>query len=108
MAEDLQHLIHLEVAAVDRRNLVLPRQLIQVRGEVLEERRQLEALLEALLAQLVVAHARGQPRHQGLGLDAVARMIETGSPASPRRSPRRDPSLRRRGGPSGSRAAAPA
>ena len=71
MAEDLQHLIHLVVAAEDRRNLVLPGQLIQVGGEVLEERRQLEALLQALLAQLVVAHPRRQPRHQRLGLDAV-------------------------------------
>ncbi len=72
VAEDLQHLIHLEIAAEDRRDLVLPRELIQVRGEVLEKRRQLEALLEALLAQLVVAHPRREPRHEGLGLDAVA------------------------------------
>ena len=37
---------------------------------MLEERRQFEPLLEALLAELVVTHAVGQARHQ-LGLDAV-------------------------------------
>ena len=47
---------------------------------MLEERRQLEALLQPLLAQLVVAHARGQPRHQGLGLDAVAADDRDGNP----------------------------
>jgi hypothetical protein len=36
-----------------------------------EERRQLEALLHALLAQLVVAHARGETRDERLRLDAV-------------------------------------
>ena len=72
VAEDLEHLVHLEVAAEDRRDLVLTRELVQVGGEVLEERRQLEALLQALLAQLVVAHARRQPRDERLGLDAVA------------------------------------
>ena len=56
MAEDLEHLIHLGVAAEERRQLVLPRQLVQVGGEVLQERRQLEALLEPLFPQLVIAN----------------------------------------------------
>ena len=71
MAQDLEHLVHLEVAAEDRRNPILPGELIQVGGEVLEERRQLEALLEALLAHLVVAHPRRQARDQRRRLDAV-------------------------------------
>ena len=62
VAEDLEHLVHLGVAAEDRRKLVLPRELVQVRREVLEERRQLEALLQPLVAQLVVAHPRRQAR----------------------------------------------
>ena len=39
---------------------------------MLQERRQLEALLQPLLAQLVIAHARRQPRDQRFRLDAVA------------------------------------
>ena len=92
VAEDLEHLIHLGVAAEHRRNLVLARELIEVGGEVLEERRQLEALLQPLLAQLVIAHPRGEPRDQRLRLDAVAADDrDRECPASPRRSPRRDP-----------------
>ena len=72
VAQDLEHPIHLGVAAEHRRNLVLARELIEVGREVLEERRQLEALLQPLLAQLVIAHPRGEPRDQRLGLDAVA------------------------------------
>ena len=71
VAEDLQHLLDLLVAAVDRRDLVLARQQIQVGGEVLEERRQLEALPQPLLAQLVVAHPGGDSRDEHLRLDAV-------------------------------------
>jgi hypothetical protein len=41
-------------------------------AKVLEERRQLEPLLEPLFTQLHVAHPRVQPRHQHLRLDAVA------------------------------------
>ena len=72
VAQHLENLIHLVVAAEDRRHFVLPRELVEVGGEVLEERRQLEALLQPLLAQLVIAHPRRQPRHERLGLDAVA------------------------------------
>ena len=72
VAEDLEHLLDFLVAAEDRRQLVLPREQVQVGGEVLEERRQLEALLQPLLAQLHVAHPRGQARHQHVRLDAVA------------------------------------
>ena len=56
VAEDLEHLLDLVVAAVDRRDLVLARQQIQVGREVLQERRQLEALAQALFAQFVVPH----------------------------------------------------
>ena len=72
VAEDLEHAVHLGVAAEDRRDLVLARELVQVGREVFEERRQLEALLQPLLAQLVVAHPRGEPRDERLRLDAVA------------------------------------
>ena len=58
VAEDLEHLLDLVVAAEDRRQLVLAREQIQVRREVLEERRQLEPLLQPLVAQLDVAHPR--------------------------------------------------
>ena len=56
---------------VDRRHLVLPRQLIEVGGEVLQERRQLEPLFQPFLTQLVIPHAGCQPRHQRLGFDAM-------------------------------------
>ena len=72
VAENLEHLLGLEIAAEDRGNLVLACELIQVRGEVLEKRRQLEAFLQTLLAELVVAHACREPGYEGLGLDAVA------------------------------------
>ena len=72
VAEDFQHLLDLLVAAEHRRQLVLARQQIQVGREMLEERRQLEALLQPLLAQFHVAHPRGESRHQHLRLDAVA------------------------------------
>ena len=61
VAEDFQHLLNFLVAAEHRRQLVLARQQVQVGREMLQERRQLEALLQPLLAQLHVAHAAGQP-----------------------------------------------
>ena len=72
VAENLEHLLNLVVAAEHRRQLVLTRQQVQVGREMFQERRQLEPLLQPLFAQLHVAHARGQPRDQHLGLDAVA------------------------------------
>ena len=72
VAQDLQHLLDLAVAADDGRDLVLPRQQVQVHGEVLEGRGQLEALAQLLLAQLAVTEVRGDTRHQGVGLDPVA------------------------------------
>ena len=50
------------VAPEDRRQLVLPRQQVQVDGELLQERRQLVALAQLLVAQLDVADDGGQPR----------------------------------------------
>ena len=72
MAQDLEHLVHLVVAPEHRRHLVLTRELVEVGREVLEKGRQLEALLQTLLPQLVIAHAVGQPRHERLRLDTVA------------------------------------
>ena len=72
VAEDFEHLLDFVVASEDRRQLVLPREQVQVGGEVLQERRQLEPLLQPLLAQLEVAHARVQARDEHVGLDAVA------------------------------------
>jgi hypothetical protein len=72
VAKHLEHLIHFVVAAEHGRDLVLARQLVQVGGEVLEEWRQLEALFQALFVQLVIPHARGEPRDQRFRLDAVA------------------------------------
>ena len=69
--EDLEHLLNLVVAAEDGRNPVLPREQVEVGREVAQERRQLEPLAELLLAQLVIAHAGGDARHQRVGLDAV-------------------------------------
>jgi hypothetical protein len=69
VAEHLEHLIHFVIAAEHRRDLVLARELVQVGGEVLEEWRQLEALFQALFVQLVIPHARGQPRHQRFRLE---------------------------------------
>jgi hypothetical protein len=59
------------IAAVDRRDLVLPREQIEIGGEVLQEWRQLEALAQPLFTQLVVAHPGGDSRHEDLRLDAV-------------------------------------
>ena len=57
VAEDLQHLLDLQVATVDRGDLVLTRQQIEIGREVLQERRQLESLAQALFAQFVVPHS---------------------------------------------------
>jgi hypothetical protein len=71
VAEHLAQLVHLVVAAEHRRDFVLPGELIQVRGEMLEKRRQLEALLQPFFVELVIAHPRGEPRDERLGLDTV-------------------------------------
>ena len=72
VTEDLEHLLDFLVAAVDGRDLVLPRQQIQVRRKVLEERRQLEPLPQPLFAEFVVPHPGGNSRHKDLRLDAMA------------------------------------
>ena len=71
VAEDLDDLLDLFVAAVHGRQLVLLGQQVQVDGEMLQERRQLEALAEPLVAQLDVAHARGDPRHEPMRIDRL-------------------------------------
>ena len=71
VAQDLEHLLNFPVAAEHWRHLVLPGQQIEVGREVLQERRQLEPLLQSLLAQLEVAHPRIEARDQHVGLDAV-------------------------------------
>ena len=72
MTENLQDLLDLFVAAEYRRQLVLTGEQVQIRREVLQEGRQLEALLQPLLSELHVAHAGGQARNQDLRLDAVS------------------------------------
>ena len=72
VAQDFQHLLDFLFATEHRRQLVLAGEQVQVRREMFEERRQLEALLQPLFAQLHVAHPRVQSRHQHLRLDAVA------------------------------------
>ena len=72
MAEDFQHLLDLVVAAVDRRELVLTSEQVEVGREVLEKRRQLEALAQTFFAQLVVAHPGRNTRHEHFRFDAVA------------------------------------
>ena len=72
VAEHLQDLIHLVVAAEHRRHFVLPGELVEVGGEVLEKRRQLEALLQPLLAKLMIAHPGREPGHERVRLDAVS------------------------------------
>ena len=72
VAEDLEDLRHLGIAPEERRQLILPREVIQIGGEVFEEGRQLEALPETLVALLVVPQPAREPRHDHLGIHAVA------------------------------------
>src|SRR5687767_8622334 len=71
MTEDLEDLLNLFIAPVDRGDLVLTGKEVQVGREVLQERRQLEPLAEPLFAQFVVAHPGGDSRHEHLRLDAM-------------------------------------
>ena len=70
VAQDLDGLLDLVDAAEDGRQPVLAREQVQVRREVLEERRQLELLLQPLVVALDVADAGRDARDQRLGLDA--------------------------------------
>ena len=63
LTENLQYLLDLLVAAEDRRQRVLTREQIQVGREVLQKRRQFEPLLQPLVAQFPVAHARIRRDH---------------------------------------------
>ena len=49
----------------------LPRQHVQIGAELLEIRRQLEALLQLLLVHLAFAHVRMERRHDGLRIDTM-------------------------------------
>ena len=71
MTEDLEDLLNLLVAAIDRGNLVQPHEQIQIGRELLEVRRQLEPLPQFLLAQFVVLDACGDSSHEKRRLDAV-------------------------------------
>jgi hypothetical protein len=71
VAENLEHLVHFRFPTENGRDLILPRELVEIRGEMLEERRQFEPLLEPLFAELVVAHPRGKTGDERFGLDAV-------------------------------------
>jgi len=72
VAEDLQHLLDFLLAAEHRGQFVLPREQVQVGGKVLQERRQLEPLLQPLFPKFHVTHARVQTSHEHLRLDTVA------------------------------------
>ena len=80
MTEDLENALHLGVAPEDGRDLVLPRELVEVGGEVLQERRQLEPFLEPLLAQFVIAHPGVQAGDERLRLDTVTADDRDGDP----------------------------
>ena len=71
VAEDLQHLLDLVIAPVNRRDLVLTRQQVQVGCEILEERRKLESLTQVLLAKFVLSHTGNDARDQYVRLDAM-------------------------------------
>src|SRR5262245_10971976 len=72
MAEHLEDLVHLALAAEHRWHLVLACELVQIGGKVLQERRQLETFFQPLLVDLVIPHPRREPRHERLWLDPVA------------------------------------
>ena len=71
VAENLDDLLNLGVPAEDGRSPILTGEQIQVRREVLQERRQLEPLLETLVADFDVAHPVGDARDQQVRLDAL-------------------------------------
>ena len=70
VAEDLDHLLNLLLAPDGRRNLVLPRQLVERNAEVLEVRRQLELLLVLLLFLFARADACAHVLDDRLGVHA--------------------------------------
>ncbi len=80
VTQNLQHLLYFLLAGEDGRDFVLPGEEVQVGGEVLEERRQLEALLEPLVAKLDVPHPRIEPRDEHARLDAVVAQDRHGHP----------------------------
>ena len=83
MTENLQHLLDLLVASIDRRDAVLPREQVQVRREVLEERRELEPLAQPLFAQLVNERPLSAQEAEDLrGALHVARDELEGKPAA--------------------------
>src|SRR5207248_5735740 len=72
VTQNLEDLLDFLVATENRRHFVLAREQVQIRGEMLQERRELEAFLQPLLPQFHVPHARVQTSHEHLRLDAVA------------------------------------
>src|SRR5262249_27402705 len=79
MTEDLQNLLTFLVAPEYGRHAVLPGQQVQIRREMLEEGRELEALFQPFFAQLEVAHPRVQPVDEHFGFDAVASEYQYGN-----------------------------
>ena len=72
MAEDLEDLSNLSIAAKDRGQLVEAGEPVQVGGELIDVRRQIETLLEALVAQFTLTEMGLDPRRDDVVLDTEA------------------------------------
>ena len=95
VAQHFDGLLNLGVAPVHQGQLVLACQQVEVRREVLQERRQLVALLQPLVLALDFLHARGDAAHHASR--ARCRRVESRSraaPACPRRSRQAGPRSR--------------
>ncbi len=71
MAQNLEHLLNLALAAKNRRQLVLTSQQIEICRKVLEERRQFEPLFQPFFPELDVAEVPSHLGHHGFGFDTV-------------------------------------
>src|SRR5262249_38772900 len=71
VAENFQDLPEFPIAAEHGRELLLPRQEIQIHRKVAQDRRQLEPLLQTLVTQLEVAYQGGDTGGREARIDAV-------------------------------------
>ena len=72
MAQDLEHLLDLIVATEDRRSAVLPREQVQVRGEVLEERGSSKRFFSRSSRISMSAHPGRASETEHLGFDTMS------------------------------------